>query len=614
MKYTMAQAALARAVRRPGEKMPPQKRRPNFGRPLLLITTLLLPRLVAHGGEGVPPQPMPPQVGQTETNTPPLLRRGGAGLSVRAENGYTDAQCQLAISLERTDEAAAMMWLRKAADAGNATAQCYLGNAYDDAYPEGWGLHKNPQEAVRWYRKAAENGDACAQCYLAAMYQHGSGVETNLQEAVRWYRKAAQKGYPLAQSNLGVLYSKGNGVETNLQEAVKWFTLAAEQGFASAQRNLGHCYDRGEGVPSNFVTSAEWYLRAAKQVDADAQFRLAIQHFHGQGVPSDFVTSAKWYLRAAKQGNAAAQALLAGQYVNGQGVPQDYVEAYKWANLAAVNGDSDTAAHLRVIFVEHMTPDQIAEAQRRLSAFIPQTENQPSDKFAESSPALVPKSTGTAFFISGNRYLLTAAHVVEGATRIVVNHGRKNLPAKLIKTDTANDLAVLKVALRYTLDFEIADELEVDWHTPALPLAASRSVKLGDSIFTIGFPNTNLQGTEPKLTKGEISSMSGIQDDPRDFQISAPIQPGNSGGPLVDLSGNVVGMVTSRLAEVATLQASGSPAGGITYALKSSFIVAFLETLAEPSAKLKEPRPPKERRFSEVVEEVKASVFLITVY
>src|SRR6266568_2885565 len=574
MKYTMAQAALVRAVRQPGRKMPPQKRRPNFGRPLLLITTLLLPRLVAHGGEGVPPQPMPPQVGQTETNTP----TGRAGLSVRAENGDTDAQCQLAISLERTDDAAAMMWLRKAADAGNATAQCYLGNAYDDAYPEGWGLHKNPHEAVRWYRKAA------------------------------------QKGYPLAQSNLGVLYSKGRGVETNLQETVKWFTLAAEQGFASAQRNLGHCYYRGEGVPSNFVTSAKWYLRAAKQGDADAQFRLAIQYFHGQGVPSDFVTSANWYLRAAKQGNAAAQALLAGQYFNGQGVPQDYVEAYKWANLAAVNGDSDTAAHLRVIFVEHMTPDQIAEAQRRSSAFIPQTENQTSDKFAESSPALVPKSTGTAFFISGNRYLLTAAHVVEGATRIVVNHGRKNLPAKLIKTDTANDLAVLKVALRYTLDFEIADELEVDWHTPALPLAASRSVKLGDSIFTIGFPNTNLQGTEPKLTKGEISSMSGIQDDPRDFQISAPIQPGNSGGPLVDLSGNVVGMLTSRLAEVATLQASGSLPQNVNYALKSSFIVAFLETLAEPSAKLKEPRPPKERRFSEVVEEVKASVVLITVY
>src|SRR6266481_4264756 len=103
MKYAMAQAVLVRIVRRPGEKMPPQKLRPNFGRALLLITTLLLPRLVANGGEGVPPQPMAPQVGQTDTNTPPSR----AGLSVRAENGDTDAQCQLAISLERTDDAAA---------------------------------------------------------------------------------------------------------------------------------------------------------------------------------------------------------------------------------------------------------------------------------------------------------------------------------------------------------------------------------------------------------------------------------------------------------------------------------------------------------------------------
>src|SRR5439155_17880452 len=117
-----------------------------------------------------------------------------------------------------------------------------------------------------------------------------------------------------------------------------------------------------------------------------------------------------------------------------------------------------------------------------------------------------------------------------------------------------------------------------------------------------GFPNTNRQGTEPRLTKGEISSMSGIQDDPRHFQISTPVQPGNSGGPLVDLSGNVVGMVTSRLADAATLQASGSLPQNVNYALKSSCIVAFLETLAEPSAKLKEPRPPRQRRFSEVAE------------
>src|SRR6266567_4665956 len=566
MKYTLEQAALVKIVSQPGEKMPPQKRQPNVGPVLLLITTLLLPRLSACGGEGVSPQPTPPQAAQTDTNTP----AGRAGLSVRAqngdthsmsleeywqeeqravgvraENGDTDAQCQLAISLMNTDDAAAVKWFLKAADAGNATAQCFLGSVYD----EGWVAHENHQ-AVRWYRK-------------------------NPQEALRWYRKSAEKGYAPAQFFLGAMYGKGSGGETNLQEAVEWFTLAAEQGLAAAQRKLGYCYYFGEGVPSNFVTSA------------------------------------KWLLRAAKQGNADAQCHLAALYFSGQGVPQDYVEAYKWINLAAVNGDS-LAQQFRLGLGEHMTPVQIAEAQRRSSAFIAHEQNETSHISAEPSPALVPQSTGTAFFISGDGYLLTAAHVVEGATRIVVHHGGKKLRARLIKTDTANDLAVLKVPVTLSLDEVIKPVLSHG--EKALPLAASRSVKLGDSIFTIGFPNTDLQGTEAKLTKGEISSMSGIQDDPRDFQISAPIQPGNSGGPLVDLSGNVVGMVTSRLADVATLQASGSLPQNVNYALKSSFIVAFLETLAEPSAKLKEPRPPKQRGFSEVVEEVKASVVLITVY
>ena len=108
--------------------------------------------------------------------------------------------------------------------------------------------------------------------------------------------------------------------------------------------------------------------------------------------------------------------------------------------------------------------------------------------------------------------------------------------------------------------------------------------------------------------------MSGIQNDPRHFQISAPIRPGNSGGPLVDLSGNVVGMVTSRLGDIPTFQATGSPPQNVNYALKSSVIVAFLESLGQPLGKLKLPRPPKQRPFSEVVQEVKASVVLITVY
>jgi hypothetical protein len=82
----------------------------------------------------------------------------------------------------------------------------------------------------------------------------------------------------------------------------------------------------------------------------------------------------------------------------------------------------------------------------------------------------------------------------------------------------------------------------------------------------------------------------------------------------VDLSGNVIGIVTARLGDIATLKATGSLPQNVNYALKSSFVTAFLETLPEISAKLKAPRPAKDRPLSEVAAEVKQSIVLVTVY
>ena len=78
----------------------------------------------------------------------------------------------------------------------------------------------------------------------------------------------------------------------------------------------------------------------------------------------------------------------------------------------------------------------------------------------------------------------------------------------------------------------------------------------------MGFPNIGIQGIEPKLTKGEISALSGMQDDPREYQITVAVQPGNSGGPLVNEVGDVVGVVCSRLNDATALETSGDAAPG----------------------------------------------------
>src|SRR5437867_8577582 len=118
-------------------------------------------------------------------------------------------------------------------------------------------------------------------------------------------------------------------------------------------------------------------------------------------------------------------------------------------------------------------------------------------------------------------------------------------------------------------------------------MRAGRGVKPGDTVATAGFPNIGLQGFAPKLARGEISSLSGAEDDARHFQISVPVQPDNSGGALVDERGNVVGLVSAKLSAQAAVAISGALPENVNYAVKSSFLLSFLESLPRVSANLK---------------------------
>ena len=126
---------------------------------------------------------------------------------------------------------------------------------------------------------------------------------------------------------------------------------------------------------------------------------------------------------------------------------------------------------------------------------------------------------------------------------------------------------------------------------------------------TVGFPNIGLQGFAPKLARGEISGLSGAHDDARYFQISVPVQPGNSGGAVVDIRGNVVGIVAAQLSARAAVANSGSLPENVNYAVKSSFVLGFLESVPEVSARLKEPNV-KESRFEEVVKAAEQAAVL----
>jgi len=182
---------------------------------------------------------------------------------------------------------------------------------------------------------------------------------------------------------------------------------------------------------------------------------------------------------------------------------------------------------------------------------------------AEPAPSGAPKN-GTGFAVNGAGHVLTNYHVLKGCRRYWVEQFNFNSFAKLLATDATSDLALL------SLNIPTASE-------PA-KFRSGGHVKLGADIVAVGFPLSGILGTGLKATSGNVSATTGFFDDARNLQFTAPIQPGNSGGPLLDESGNVVGIVSSKLREEFVLKTTGTLAQTVNIAIKSSIATTFLDT------------------------------------
>lgn len=391
--------------------------------------------------------------------------------------------------------------------------------------------------------------------------------------------KAAQ-GNAEAQFKLGVRYHYGEGVSQNYSESLKWFQKAADQNYAPAQSEMGYMHEQGHGTAVNYDEALKWYRKAAEQGLAMGQNNLGAMYDMGRGLPQNPAEAAKWFRKAAEQNLAIAQRNLGRFYADGRGVAQDYVEAYKWLRLASQRSDTDARKILASIKLR-MTSAEIAGGQRRADEF----------RKSRGEPA---RSSGSGFFVTEDGFFITNAHVVRDATHLVLRTAAGNFPADLVATDKANDIALLKAEGTFK----------------PLPIAASRDTRLGDTVFTIGFPNPQMQGTAPKLTDGKISSLVGLEDDPRFFQVSVAIQPGNSGGALVNERGNVVGIITSRMTESVAFQKTGALPQNVNFAVKSAYALALLESQPAMAAKLKRPQASK-RKFSDAVKSAEDAAALV---
>jgi S1-C subfamily serine protease len=174
------------------------------------------------------------------------------------------------------------------------------------------------------------------------------------------------------------------------------------------------------------------------------------------------------------------------------------------------------------------------------------------------------KFIGTGFLISTQGYVVTNSHVVNGAKTIelkgIGGDYSTRYTAKIVSDDQTNDLAILEIINKNIRYDSIPYQVRV------------KTGETGESIYILGYPKTTYMGEEIKLTTGVISAKSGYNGNITSYQISAPAQPGNSGGPMLDADGNLLGIVNAKIMD----------AENVTYAIKTNYLQTLVDVMSTP--------------------------------
>ena len=207
----------------------------------------------------------------------------------------------------------------------------------------------------------------------------------------------------------------------------------------------------------------------------------------------------------------------------------------------------------------------------------------------KADPKATFKSGGTGFLIDSKGYLITNAHVLKGKTIVATNDQGQQFIARICMKDMDRDIAVLKIEDKDFIPYN------------SLPYNINKSVKLAEPIYTMGYPKDQIVYGE-----GYLSSETGYKGDTLTYQISIPAEHGNSGGPVLNKKGEIIGILTDKLES------------GSVFAVKSIYIFKAVENLKKNPAfsdiKLNSTNAIKKLQREEQVEKVNTCVFLIKSY
>ncbi len=445
--------------------------------------------------------------------------------------------------------------------------------------------------------KGVADSDSMSARILGSLYYFGIGVKKDITKAVQYYSQAAKQKEPVSMGNLGFFYWNGIGTDVNQEEGRKWLLRAAGRGNTVAMCELGNIY-RQKG---NFSKAEHYYSKAAKLGNREAVFMVAVSRINRSGKLSQHKTvqnrinkniepsricheNAK-FIKLAKQ--AAQSGYVPAMLFLAQYFKEKPTKSFFWYKKAAQSGLAKPLLCLAVYYEIGLGVNEdkglsdryckkayaAAKKQNNTNVLEAIEEFRNIDKEREREDVV--DCQGTGFLFSKSGYVATNYHIVKNRTDITVSFPKNDLEfsAQILLKDSNNDLVILELK-----DFDYKT-----LYGSSIPytLEHSRNITPGEKVFTLGYPMGSVLGTSVKLSTGIISSISGIQDNASMFQISNPIQPGNSGGPLFDQKGDVIGIVVSSLNAAAFFLYTGNIPQNVNFAVKSDYLINLVSMLPD---------------------------------
>lgn len=490
-----------------------------------------------------------------------VLTAGASLCALLAGSALADPYEDGRKALDAKDYAAARSDFNEAAAQGNARAQATLGIMYKF----GLGVPADLKQAAQWLTLAADSGNAGAQRELGDLYLDGQGVAKNPAQAAHYYAMAAVQNDVPAQYKLGALYENGVGLNKDPRRALELYQAAARAGNPDALFRIAYFYFYGANLPKNFDNAVALLKAAADEDQVNALALLGYAYDNGYGVPQSGERAVAYYARAAAKGSPNGLALLGEKYAAGHGVAQDWGRAYMLLSLAAARSDGqarDAEVKERDEAALHLEDAAIALAKTETeqclaSGFTHCVLTDDADKLSHNPSLLELHGTGTGFFVSKAGELVTNNHVVAGCAEMRLD----GKPVKVVAADKDVDLAIIATA------------------TPRTAIARLRGPRgdmLGESAVAVGFPLNDILGRDPIVTTGVISALKG-EGDVNQMQFSAPVQPGNSGGPLLGDDGAVMGVVHAGLNTMEFASILGVMPQNVNFAVSLTALQSYLK-------------------------------------